>query len=327
MFTFIVTCYNQADVILFALESIKYQIEKYGKGREFQLIVTDDASEDDSCQVIERWLTENGTLFVKIDRLFQNKNKGICRVYASALRLIDGERFVVLNGDDLLSPYNLFEFTGKLDEYDMVCTAFLKFKGSGEMVRFYRVYLEVVLQNFVKGKALYKSIRLGCPIMGTAVYRKSLLSEEVLDFIVQFRTVNDRACFQKILEKNEHIRICYVNCPIILYRISKNSVSNFNSPNRLLHNREIAQLCKVQKEEEKSLFFRVILLFQEKFAHLRGHSSHFVRLMRFFSPYYVIMLWIYIVHHRKIKKMGNELVDRHWVDCREHYQYIMEKIR
>ena len=54
MFTFIVTCYNQADVIPYMLESIKYQIEKFGQGQEFQLIVTDDGSRDDSCLVISR---------------------------------------------------------------------------------------------------------------------------------------------------------------------------------------------------------------------------------------------------------------------------------
>ena len=123
MFTFIVTCYNQADVIPYMLESIKYQIEKFGQGQEFQLIVTDDGSRDDSCLVISRWIQENQNLFAKTDKLFREENAGICVNYVDALRRVEGERFVAVNGDDLLAPFNLFEITAKLDDHDMICTA------------------------------------------------------------------------------------------------------------------------------------------------------------------------------------------------------------
>ena len=52
MFTFVVTCYNQADVVLQALESVKYQIREFGRGQAFQLIVTDDGSTDGSPDAI-----------------------------------------------------------------------------------------------------------------------------------------------------------------------------------------------------------------------------------------------------------------------------------
>ena len=129
MFTFVVTCYNQAEVVPYMLESIKYQIEKFGQGQEFQLIVTDDGSTDDSRQVIDRWMEANQGLFAKTDRLFREENAGICVNYVDALRHVEGERFVAVNGDDLIAPYNLFDITSKLEEYDMICTAFLKFTG------------------------------------------------------------------------------------------------------------------------------------------------------------------------------------------------------
>ena len=36
MFTFVVTCYNQAHFVLQALESVKYQIREFGRGQAFQ---------------------------------------------------------------------------------------------------------------------------------------------------------------------------------------------------------------------------------------------------------------------------------------------------
>lgn len=322
MFTFVVTCYNQAEVVPDMLESIRYQIEQYGQGQEFQLIVTDDGSTDDSRQVINRWLKENGGLFARINRLFREKNAGICVNYVDALRHVEGERFAAVNGDDLLAPYNLFDITAKLDEYDMVCTSFLKFTGEGDIVTSYGTYLEVALQNFIRGKTLYRCIKLGFPIMGTAVYRKSLLSESVLNFILQFRTVNDRACFQKILDENKDIRVCYVNRPMILYRISDTSISNFNSPTRVLHNGEVARLCRIEREKEKSPVFCLLLLWQEKSAAFRTSSAYFVRLLRFFSPYFAVMFWLYMRHFREIRSLEKRLVDAHQEDCRGHYRVM-----
>lgn len=326
MFTFVVTCYNQAEVVPYMLESIKYQIEKFGQGQEFQLIVTDDGSTDDSCQVIDRWMEANRGLFAKTDRLFREENAGICVNYVDALRHVEGERFVAVNGDDLIAPYNLFDITSKLEEHDMICTAFLKFTGEGDIVKSYGTYLEVALQRFIRGKTLYRAIRLGFPIMGTAVYRKSLLSDSVLDFILQFRTVNDRACFQKILDEKKDIRVCYVNRPIILYRISANSISNFHSPTRVLHNQEVARLCRIEREKEKSPVFRLLLLLQEKSAAFRTSPRYLVRLLRFFSPYFAIMLWLYLRHYGEIRKTERQLVDAHWEECRAHYGRMKERI-
>ncbi|MCI9215498.1 MAG: glycosyltransferase family 2 protein [Dorea sp.] len=315
MFTFVVTCYNQAEVVRDALESIKFQIENFGKGQKFQMIVTDDGSKDESRKVIRQWISDNEGLFAKTDKLFRKENAGICKNYVKALKLVEGERFLVLNGDDLLAPYNVFEITDLLDKYDIVCTAFMKFKGSGEMIRSYGTYLEVVLQNFIKGKTLKRAVKLGCPVMGTAVYRKELLTEEVFQFILHFKTVNDRACFQKIISSNENIRVCYVNRPFILYRITENSISNFNSPTRILHNKEIAKLCRAERKAEKLGFFRAMLFLQEKSAAVRANSNYFVRLLRFLSPYYFIMLWLYLTNHEKIVRMEHQLVDRHWKEC------------
>lgn len=325
MFTFVVTCYNQEQVVGAALESVRYQIENFGGGGEFQLIVTDDGSEDGSVCVIEKWTAENGSLFRNVKKLFRKENGGICVNYVEALRNVRGERFMVLNGDDVLAPFNLFEITGMLDDYDIICTAFIKFSGDGEMVGSYRTYLEVVLQNFIKGKTLRRAVRLGCPIMGTAVYRKELLTESVFRFILDFRTVNDRACFQKILEENENIRVHYVNRPLIMYRISDGSISNFNSPGRLLHNSEVAKLCRVEREKEKSAFFRLLLLLQEKAAAARSSASSAIRLFRFFSPYFAIMFWLCVRHYFKIRRMEHELVDRYWGDCEAYYRNLISR--
>ena len=79
MFTFVVTCYNQAQVVLQALESVKYQIKKFGQGQAFQLIVTDDGSTDGSPDAVRGWLEGNGGLFAE-ERLTAPTWRWRCRI-------------------------------------------------------------------------------------------------------------------------------------------------------------------------------------------------------------------------------------------------------
>lgn len=322
MFTFVVTCYQQAEVIAMALESVAYQIQRYGQGRRFQLIVTDDCSTDGSRSVIRQWLARNESLFEETDLIFSPENAGICRIYVEALRRVKGDAFLVFNGDDVLAPYNVFESVAKLDEYDIAATAFLRFTGSGDFMTAYRTYLEVVLQQVIRGRVLQGAIRLGCPLMGVALYRKSLVTEEVLAHILRFRTVNDRACLQKIVTGNPGIKVCYINRPLVLYRVSNTSLSHFDSPSRILHNREIALLCRIQRSSEKSPLFRLLLLLQERSTRFRESPNRYVRLLRFFSPYFALMFWLYLRHFRQLHALERELVDRHLRDCQDHYRTI-----
>ncbi len=156
--------------------------------------------------------------------------------------------------------------------------------------------------------------------MGVALYRKSLLTEEVFAYILRFRTVNDRACFQKILEQQKNVSTYYSNRPSVLYRMSPSSLSNMNSPSRILHDKEIAQMCRFQRETEKSHIFRLLLLWQEKSTALRHGSNRYIRMLRFLSPYFLLMLWLYICRPCQLRAMERELVDRHLQDCMDHYQ-------
>ena len=327
MFTFIVMCYQQANLAPLALESVRYQIERYGQGRTFQLIAADDGSTDGSQAAIRAWTERHSGLFAKIDLLFSLENRGICQNYVDALRQVAGEQFVKVDGDDLLSPYNVFELTDMLSDWDMICPAFLKFTGPGEINKNYGTYLEVVLQEFIRGRTLRRAVKLGCPVMNAAIFRKSLLTQELYDFILKFQTVNDRACFQQLLTTGQSLKVCFVNRPVILYRVSDASVSSFNSPARQLHNREIGRLCRLQREKETSLPLRLILLLQEKSAAFRASPSRAVRFLRFFSPYFAIMLWLCAANWFAIRKQERQLVDKHWRECELHYQRLTAQLR
>lgn len=60
---------------------------------------------------------------------------------------------------------------------------------------------------------------------------------------------------------------------------------------------------------------------------MRMSSNYFVRLLRFLSPYYFIMLWLYVRNYGEIKKMERQLIDPNWVNCRDHYKKIRTNVK
>ncbi|CDF80232.1 glycosyltransferase (GT2) [Formosa agariphila KMM 3901] len=92
--TVICLCYNHERFLIEALESIKNQT--YG---EIQIIITDDASQDNSVQLIKHWIKNNDALFI------ENKtNIGNTKSFNTALQHAKGEYIVDLATDDILLP-------------------------------------------------------------------------------------------------------------------------------------------------------------------------------------------------------------------------------
>ena len=108
-FTFAILAYNQANIIGETLESIKYQIEKYGDNRIFKIIVTDDFSKDNTLLTVRKWIEKNGGLFKEVKILTNQSNMGTVYNYNRIMENIDEESFKVIAGDDLIGPNNIFE--------------------------------------------------------------------------------------------------------------------------------------------------------------------------------------------------------------------------
>jgi glycosyltransferase involved in cell wall biosynthesis len=92
----VVTSYNQEQWIEQALDSVSAQTEQ-----RLQLIVTDDGSQDGSCERISQWIEryDPGAVLVASEH-----NVGLPAVLNLALPLFEGEYVVVLNGDDWMDP-------------------------------------------------------------------------------------------------------------------------------------------------------------------------------------------------------------------------------
>ena len=97
MISFVVTSYNYEKYILKTLESIKAQTY-----RNFEIIIVDDCSNDNSCKIIEDFISENQDL--KITLIKQNSNHGQMASMIKGLESAQGQFVSFIDSDDILMP-------------------------------------------------------------------------------------------------------------------------------------------------------------------------------------------------------------------------------
>lgn len=84
MFTFVTITYNHEKYIIEHLESIKYQIENFSKGKQVNLVISDDGSMDNTMLYAQQWIERNKYLFSEVELLTSEKNQGIIKNYLRA---------------------------------------------------------------------------------------------------------------------------------------------------------------------------------------------------------------------------------------------------
>lgn len=92
--------YNQANFIKESLDSISSQTYT-----NYEILICDDNSKDNSVEVIEQWISENLTLSISFVKHLENK--GICKSLNELLSLCKGKYIQMLALDDILLPNKL----------------------------------------------------------------------------------------------------------------------------------------------------------------------------------------------------------------------------
>lgn len=114
-FTFGILAYKQEDYIIEHLETIKYQIEHYGKDYNIHLVLADDCSPDNTVSTAQKWLDINNHLFKSVRIVVADKNQGIVKNMISLLKNIKTDHCKLLAGDDLYYKNNIFNVFCKND--------------------------------------------------------------------------------------------------------------------------------------------------------------------------------------------------------------------
>jgi alpha-1,3-rhamnosyltransferase len=96
-FSIIITTYNAEKFLVDALNSLKNQTFQ-----DFEWIITDDFSTDDTLNVCKKWFAENPQFQARLKIIESNVNTGVSANVNRGLKTASGEWIYVLSGDDAL---------------------------------------------------------------------------------------------------------------------------------------------------------------------------------------------------------------------------------
>lgn len=244
MFTFAVMTYNQEKYIIEHLESIKYQINTFGKGNNYKLLICDDFSSDNTVFFINKWLNMNENLFSEVEIRVNKFNMGISKNYVNMLKQINTKEFKTLAGDDLYYKNNIFDIDFS---YDFICTPILEFnKNTVYKQTPTSFFLVLRANNFFKIK---KYLKYGDILLAPGIFLnyEIIKDKNLLEYILKGNWIEDVPQWEYLFFlKNRELNIKVMKIPYILYRWS---IGISNNANHEKNENFIAELNSLKKDK------------------------------------------------------------------------------
>ncbi|GGF08683.1 Glycosyltransferase involved in cell wall bisynthesis [Chishuiella changwenlii] len=199
----ITPCYNSEQFIVETYQSIFNQTYK-----NWEWIIVDDCSKDNSVELIKSFNDDRVKLFV------QDNNQGAAVARNKALDIAKGKYITFIDSDDLWLP-NFLETTINYLENNNENLVYTSYKRVDENLNF-------ALNDFIAIDKINRNrILYNCPIpMLTSVYNASEIG------IVKFPDVElreDHAMWIDLLERTKYARA--IKESLAIYRMRENSVS------------------------------------------------------------------------------------------------------
>lgn len=262
-FTFGICTYNSKDYIIDTLESIKYQITSYGNGIVSNLVISDDASTDETICFCKEWIENNKNLFNEILIIENPINKGLAKNYSKLLRNIKTEYFIKIDGDDLICSKNIFEKCMAISENEMRIYFPLKFNLE-------KVYAdEIDICNYLKYSLKLTSHKKDLHLFETlkpfntpeVVLGRKCFTDECLEFVEKYTQFEDDTSLYHVIKNNVQMKMKFIIDPLVLYRVHNKSLSNGGvSAHQIEFLDDLHKFKKQMLKNEDNIFVKLYLL-------------------------------------------------------------------
>ena len=321
-YVFGILTYNQEQYIIETLESIKFQKIQYGADIEVSLIITDDASKDQTVAVTNAWIEKNREYFANVHVIANEKNQGIVPNFCKIVQMVDAEKeyLKIIAGDDLIGYKNVFTEYETLNDKKLktyfrieLCEGKISYREK-YLIEFYyhmthgsgRAYN---LKYFKRGRYLHTP---------STLYTKNLFVNAGVERNLEgYRLYEDDPMWYSMIKNEKDLEIEFVPQGMVLYRMHNQSVSNVPNP---IFRKDQKRLREQYLAETKGL--------EKLYLLIRMHSSKL--------PMY-LNLSLYMDKLVNMKRKAackkdpgyqqfKENIDRQVAEEQKFYDSIMEKI-
>jgi glycosyltransferase involved in cell wall biosynthesis len=238
----IVLTYNRANMVTETIDSILKQTF-----RDFELIIVDNCSRDDTEKVIGGYADDR-------IRYFKNDNGGFIAVNRNyGISRAAGEYIAFCDDDDLWLPEKLEKQLLEFDEdgrLGLVCTNAMVFDATGDLRRYHQTGLSD--DDFTLKSLIFKNL-----IICSSV----LIKKRVIDDIGPFDTapaIFTAEDFELWLRIASRYRVKYIDSPLVRYRVHPGNVQKKDT-DALKRNRAVYRSLLAKGVIDRGLYRRIYL--------------------------------------------------------------------
>lgn len=219
-----VMTYNSSKYVLETLDSIKDQTYQ-----NIELIISDDASTDDTIAICNKWLDKHRSRFANVKVLVPPQNTGQSGNYNRAFRACTGEWIKEIDGDDLLLPNcltDLMEYVGENPEAKYVFGKMRCFGGTEERIEHFNKVFDYNFFYLTPEQQLDRLLYKGnCVPSPTSFYCKNYMLELGFECDERIPYLEDYPKWIKLLRLG--VRFYYLDKEVAAYRVG-NGISTSN---------------------------------------------------------------------------------------------------
>jgi hypothetical protein len=224
-FTFCVLSYNHSQYIVEHLESIKFQILNYGKNIDCSIIINDDASNDNTVELIDKWFTANNLIFKHSSKIYNKVNIGTCDGVINISNKLKTKYFKLTAADDVYSSTNIFNFLKKNDRFSLLSGLPLRLVNGVVSYSFFEVI------NYLASDCIYKNDTLIDRLSNVSIVNapnlfyseKDFKNPKIIEFLKKFDVVEDWPFQIAVAVNNKSSNLISSKTNIVLYRRTSGS--------------------------------------------------------------------------------------------------------
>lgn len=218
----VILSYNEEEYIVECLESVFDQTYSH-----IELIISDDASTDNTVNEIDRWIVEKKYRFEKVIVIKNLENNGISANHSIGVGKASGEYIKYLGGDDVLSPYAielLLEFALKNNFSWVQCLIQPFYLQNDKKMELQILPKQSELKKFKKNSfQQQKLLGISNFICAPGVFIKKSILEEINYFGTDIKSFEDWHTWLNLTNRKYCIRL--LDMPLVYWRRHEKAVS------------------------------------------------------------------------------------------------------
>ena len=221
--TIVVVTFNSEKTIIETLNSLLQQDYP-----ALEIVVSDDASKDNTVNLVEQWKLQHEASFQRIVVLKSATNQGICRNVAKAYSEARGEWLKPIAGDDFLLPDAISGYMAMARDssHSVIVSKVIPFIDSSEIdVVKSKVIPSEKNSDLISGPSdkLLQSLYVRNEIPAPGIFLRKRDYQEIGGIDISFSHLDDWPLWINMLEAGKSFG--WLPQPLVAYRISIGSVS------------------------------------------------------------------------------------------------------